>query len=92
MPGRKRGNSLTLSAMMAELSFASFEVIARRTAMMATGTCSAAEYQRMMNEKAAAAASTALRFVSSAGHAPVTSLLSPWHSRAKANAERLRHP
>jgi hypothetical protein len=91
MPRRKRGSSLALSVMMAELSFASFEVISRRTVMMATGTCSAAEYQRMVHEKTAAAASTALRFVSSAGHAPATSLLAPWHRRAKANAKRLRH-
>jgi hypothetical protein len=86
----KRGSILALPTMMAELSFASFEVVGRRAMMMATGACSAAEYQRMVDEKTAAATSTALRLATSGGLVSATSLLAPWHSRAKANVKRLR--
>jgi hypothetical protein len=48
---------------MVQLTAASWETIFHRTAMMAQGTCSAAEYQRMVLEKLAAmqAASLAAR-------------------------------
>ena len=39
---------------MARLTAASCETIFHRTSMMAAGTCSPAEYQRMIMEKAAA--------------------------------------
>ena len=45
-----------LPMMMTHLTFASWETIFHRTMMMAQGTCSAAEYQRMGMEKAAAVA------------------------------------
>jgi hypothetical protein len=84
------GSFFALSTMMAELGAASFEVIARRTMMMATGACSPAEYQRMVHEKTVAAMTTALRMATSGGKASAGSLLTPWHSRATANAKRLR--
>ena len=88
---RSKPNSpFALSMMMAELSLASFEVIARRTMMMAAGDCSAAEYRRMVQEKATAAMTTATRLAASGGQASAESLLAPWHSRARANAKRLR--
>ena len=39
---------------MARLSLASWETIARRTLLMASGTCPPAEYRRMVTEKLAA--------------------------------------
>jgi len=49
-----RRRARTFPLMMAELAMASWETIARRTSMIARGTCSPAEYQRMIIEKAAA--------------------------------------
>jgi len=89
MSRRRRGSALAFPAMMTELSCASYEVIARRTLMMVTGTCSSAEYWRVVHEKTAAATST-LRLVTNGGPASAASLLAPWHSRATANAKRLR--
>jgi len=48
MPRRKRKSPLPL--LLAELSFASWETIHRRTLMMARGACSPAEYSRMIGE------------------------------------------
>jgi len=47
--------AVSASLMMAELAWASWETIVRRTVMMAQSTCSAAEYHRMLDEKTAAA-------------------------------------
>ena len=55
MKKRKRTKAVPLPLMMAELTLASWETIARRTLMMAQGTCSPAEYRRMVREKAHAA-------------------------------------
>jgi len=74
--------------MMAELAWASWETIARRTLMMAQSSCSAAEYRRMVHEKAAAAVETG-RLLSPKS-ASAEALLKPWHSRATANAKHLR--
>jgi hypothetical protein len=90
MRRRKRRSALALPRIMAEMSLASFEVIGRRTLMMATRTCSDAEYKRMVREKMVAAASSIRRLAMSGGRAPAASLLKPWHSRAKANVKRLR--
>lgn len=89
MSRRRRGSALAFPAMMTELSCASYEVIARRMLMMVTGTCSSAEYRRMAQEKTAAATST-LRLVTNGRPASAAALLAPWHSRATANAKRLR--
>ncbi len=75
---------------MAELAFASWEVIARRSWMMATNACSPAEYQKMVHEKTAATMATASLLARGPGRASVGALLAPWHSRATANAKRLR--
>lgn len=89
MSRRPRGPRF-LPLMMLELSLASWETIARRSAMMARGTCSAAEYGRMVREKMAAASHSAA-LISRPGKAPsVSALLSPWHAKARANAKRLR--
>jgi hypothetical protein len=73
--------------MMADLTVSSWETIFHRTMMMAQGTCSAAEYQRMAMEKAAAMqlSMTALMMGRSQ-----EAVLAPFVSRARANAKRLR--
>jgi hypothetical protein len=73
--------------MMAELAMASWETIARRTAMIARGVCTPAEYQRMLMEKAAAMQQSAIAVMTGRGK---KAALSPWHKRATANARRLR--
>lgn len=87
---RKRRKTAPLPLMMAELTVSSWETIARRTWMMAQGTCSAAEYRRMVTEKATAARLTGLALATGTHKGNVTALLDPWHSRATANAKRLR--
>jgi len=73
--------------MMTQLTLASWETIYRRTLMMAQGTCSAAEYQRMVKEKAAAMQAATLALMTGRGHAAV---LEPFLARSRANARRLR--
>ena len=74
--------------MMAELAWASWETIARRSLMIAQNTCSLAEYNRMVAEKTAAALDIG-RVLTSPG-VSAEALLLPLHSRATANAKRLR--
>jgi hypothetical protein len=73
--------------MMAELTMASWETIFHRSVMMAQGTCSALEYQRMMSEKAAAMQAAAAAMITGKGEAAV---IAPFLTRARANAKRLR--
>jgi hypothetical protein len=84
---KKRRRARPLPLMMAELAMASWETIARRTAMIARGTLSPAEYQRMFIEKAAALPQSAMAVMTGRGK---KAALRPWHSRATANARRLR--
>lgn len=90
MPRRKRRLPTPLPLMFAELAFASWETIARRTMMMAQGTCSPAEYARMVMEKAAAAQRSALLLSRPRTRHNLRSVLGPWHRGATANAKRLR--
>jgi hypothetical protein len=87
MKGLSRRRTRALPLMMAELAMASWETIARRTAMIAEGTITAAEYQRMVIEKAAALQQSAIAAMTGRGK---KAALSPWHRRATANARRLR--
>jgi hypothetical protein len=82
---RRRTRALPL--IMAELAMASWETIARRTAMIARGTCTPAEYQRMVMEKTAALQRSAIAVMTGRGK---KAALAPWHKRASANARRLR--
>ena len=66
---------------------ASWETIARRAAMIARGTCSPAEYQRMVIEKTAALQQSAIAVMTGRGN---KAALAPWHKRATGNARRLR--
>jgi hypothetical protein len=77
----------TFPMMMAELTMASWETVFHRSLMMAQGTCSAAEYQRMGLEKAAAMGSAMTALMTGRSQAAV---LSPFVTRARANAKRLR--
>jgi hypothetical protein len=76
--------------MFAELALASWETVARRWLMMLNGTCSPAEYARMVFEKTAAAQGTALALSRPRSHRKMSGAVAPWHRRAKANAKRLR--
>jgi hypothetical protein len=79
--------SRNLPAMMTQLTLSSWETIYHRTLMMAQGTCSAAEYQRMVMEKAAAMQASAVALMTGRGHAAA---LAPYLVRSRANAKRLR--
>ncbi len=74
--------------MMAELTLASWETNVRRTLMMAQGTCSPAEYRRMVRKKPRAAHRSGS--LVARGARDVSALLAPWHKAATANAKRLR--
>jgi hypothetical protein len=90
MAKRRRRYPLPLPLLFAELTLASWETMLRRTAMMASGACSAAEYQRMWLEKAEAARRSALALMTLSGQRAVRGAVTPWHRRARANAKRLR--
>ncbi len=73
--------------MFTELAMASWETVWHRTALMASGACTHAEYERMVHEK--------MRAMQLAGMALMTgqsteAVLRPFHKRATANAKRLR--
>lgn len=89
MKKRKRRRATPpLPLMMAELTWASLETMARRTWMMADGSCSMAEYQRMVLEKARAAQRSA--FALMVPGVTLAAAMAPWHGPAVANARRLR--
>jgi hypothetical protein len=90
MKARRRRKAVPLPLMMTNLTLASWETIARRTLLMAQNTCSAAEYRRMVHEKAQAALASSRILVASGGRASIASVLGPWYKRATANAKRLR--
>jgi hypothetical protein len=79
----------TLPLAMAELAVASWQTIMLRSALMAQGTCSTAEYQRMVWEKLDAAQRSAMALVFSGGASAAGAVLSPWVRAARANAKRL---
>jgi hypothetical protein len=79
--------SRNLPAMMTQLTLSSWETIFHRSLMMAQGTCSVAEYQRMVMEKAAAMQAATLALMTGRGHAAA---IAPYLVRSRANARRLR--
>ena len=79
--------SRNFPAMLTQLTLSSWETIYHRSLMMAQGTLSVAEYQRMVMEKAAAAQASTLALMSGQGHAAV---VAPYLVRSRANARRLR--
>jgi hypothetical protein len=87
---RKRRTTASLPSLMTNLTLRSWETICHRSLLMAQNTCSPAEYQRMVAEKAGAAMESGMRFMLSGGRASMASLLAPWNARATANSKRLR--
>ena len=76
-----------LPMMLTRLSIASWETIMHRSRMMADGSCTIGEYQRMGTEKVSAMQSAALAMAKGQGHAAV---MRPFLTKARANAKRLR--
>ena len=87
MTRRQIRQATTLPLAMTELAIASWQTIMLRGALMAQGTCSAAEYQRMVWEKLDAAQRSAMALAFSGG--ATGAMLAPWLRRARANAKRL---
>ena len=76
-----------LPIMMTELAMASWETIWHRTALMATGACSQAEYGRMMSEKMRAMQQSSCALMAGKD---AEAVVRPFHKHATANARRLR--
>jgi hypothetical protein len=87
MKKRSSNSPFALSIMISQLAATSWETIVRRTLMMAQGTCSPAEYQRMSSEKVEAAKRAMTALSMGKGQAAV---LAPFVSRTRANVARLR--
>ena len=87
MTKRTRHMSADLPLSMARLTAASLETIFHRSVMMASGTCSAAEYHRMTAEKIAAVQASTLALMTGRGSSAV---MAPFLNRTRANAKRLR--
>lgn len=85
---RKRSAPKPLPLMWMELGMASWETITRRSLLMLEGSCTPAEYQKMVVEKMLAAQQSTLRAWSPT--ATSASLLAPWHKAARSNSRRLR--
>lgn len=90
MNKRRRRKARSLPSMMVELTLASWESIGHRSLMMARGTCSPAEYTRMVQEKLAAFNRSAGLLARSRKAPSAAPLIAPWHAKATANAKRLR--
>ena len=82
--------ALSLPLMFGDMAAASFETIARRTRMIAGGTCPPAEYRRMVQEKIAAAQESAVALAVARDARGLRAALDPFHRRVVANARRLR--
>ncbi|MBF0391128.1 MAG: hypothetical protein HQL38_00475 [Alphaproteobacteria bacterium] len=77
--------------LLTELALSSWETIAHRSAMMASGACSDREYRRMVEEKMRAARQSGAALMTGAtGAALLMGALRPWHAGATRNARRLR--
>ena len=72
---------------MLGLVAASWETIYRRSALMVSGSCSPAEYQRMVSEKLAANHQAAVALMTGQG---AKAVMAPYVKAARANAKRLR--
>jgi hypothetical protein len=84
-----RSRTKRLPVMLAELALASWQTMTCRMSMIALGTCTAVEYQKMATEKLLAAQRSVLAGLRPSRN-PDTAILAPWHRAASANAKRLR--
>ncbi len=66
---------------------ASWETVWHRTALMATGACTQAEYEQMVQEKMHAVQQSSLALMTGQD---TRAVLLPFHGTARANARRLR--
>ncbi len=80
-------DAMKLPIMWTELAAASWETIWHRTALMASGSCSFEEYERMVQEKMQALQLSGMALMT--GQEP-EAVLRPFHKKARANARRLR--
>ena len=80
-------SAVALPLMWTELAVASWETVWHRTALMATGACTAAEYEQMMHEKMSAMHLSSVALMSGW---QAEDVLRPFHLRATENAKRLR--
>jgi hypothetical protein len=87
MRKRPLSPSYAFPMLMVQLATASWETIFRRTLMMAQGTCTPAEYRRMVAEKMAAMHSSTTALMRGRSNAAV---LAPFVKRTRANVKRLR--
>jgi hypothetical protein len=93
--GRRKNHAamktmLSVSAMLGGTAMASVETIARRTALMAGGRCSGAEYRRMLQEKIEAVQESVQALARGYDVGAVRAAVAPFHRRVTANARRLR--
>jgi hypothetical protein len=86
---RTKSGARSLPLMLAETLWWSLLTIGRRSQMMASGQCTAVEYQRMAAEKIAAARDSAAVLLGPRSRPTAAAVLAPWHRRVKANARRL---
>jgi hypothetical protein len=76
--------------MMADLAINACATIASRASLIVTGQCTAAEYRRMVMEKAEAAQASFLAVVTATPNTAFEAAMTPWLRSVKANAQRLR--
>ncbi len=76
-----------LPLLFTELAMASWETVWHRTALMATGACTQAEYERMVHEKMQAIQQASVALMTGQN---TETVLRPFHRKATANARRLR--
>jgi hypothetical protein len=80
-----------LPFMLADLAINACDTIASRAQLIATGQCTAAEYRRMVMEKAEAAQASFLAVASATPAGVLEAAITPWLNSVKANSKRLRH-
>ena len=83
-------NPYFLPFMLADLAINAGETIVSRTRLIATGQCTAAEYRRMVLEKAEAAQASFLAVAAATPAGALEAAMTPWLNSVRANAERLR--
>jgi hypothetical protein len=79
-----------LPFMLADLTINACDTIASRARLIATGQCSAAEYRRMVMEKAEAVQASFLAVANATPAGALEAAMTPWLDSVRANAERLR--
>ncbi len=79
----------SLPLMMTDLAIDACATIASRAHLIATGQCTAAEYRRMITEKAEALQASVLAVANATPAHALEAAMRPWVNGARANAKRL---